>query len=108
MDSMRYDNETVFGLVQRVQQALTEQKVSVVAEIRSYPPPIAGCDVQFNHLLAQRTELTRELRRFDALVKPLSSGQCTSVEVEAVMHSIQRFVADSSYLDQGVGGVDSL
>ncbi|MBD3666274.1 hypothetical protein [Sulfitobacter aestuariivivens] len=24
------------------------------AEIRSYPTPIAGCDVQFNHLLADR------------------------------------------------------
>ena len=108
MDKIVYDNKTVLGLVQEIQQALTKQKASVVAEIRSYPPPIAGCDVQFNHLLAQRTELTRELRRFDALVTPLSSDRCTSVEVETMMHSIQQFVADSVYLDQVIGGVDSL
>ena len=31
-------------------------------EISSYPAPIAGCDVQFNHLLAERQKVTQALQ----------------------------------------------
>jgi len=37
-------------------------------EIRSYPTPIAGCDAQFNHLLAQRTRISDALAQLDAPV----------------------------------------
>ncbi len=33
-------------------------------EIRSYPAPIAGCDAQFNHLLAERRRADGALRRW--------------------------------------------
>lgn len=35
------------------------------AEISSYPGPIAGCDAQFNHLLAERQKILGALRALD-------------------------------------------
>jgi hypothetical protein len=34
-------------------------------EIAGYPAPIAGCDAQFNHLLAERQRLLEALRDMD-------------------------------------------
>ena len=41
---------------------MTEQDIKaalekIKAEIAAYPAPIAGCDAQFNHLLAERAAL---------------------------------------------------
>lgn len=33
----------------------------LVSEIKNYPTPIAGCDAQFNHLLAQKVRVTAAL-----------------------------------------------
>ena len=46
---------------------LERARRSILAEIRNYPPPIAGCDQQFNHLLEQRDRIARDLRRLAAL-----------------------------------------
>ncbi len=40
-------------------------KETVAEEIRSYPPPIPACDVQFNRLLELRRLLPQELARLD-------------------------------------------
>lgn len=45
---------------------LKEAKAQLTREIRRYPTPIAGCDCQFNHLLAQRTKITAALRALDS------------------------------------------
>ena len=37
-----------------------------VRELRNYPQPIAGCDVQFNRVAEERDAIFRELERFDA------------------------------------------
>ena len=37
---------------------LTAAKTLLDTEIATYPRPIAGCDVQFNHLLAERQKVT--------------------------------------------------
>ncbi len=37
-------------------------------EIKSYPTPIAGCDVQFNHLLAERQKVSAALESLNASV----------------------------------------
>lgn len=37
-------------------------------EITSYPAPIAGCDAQFNHLLAQRQKVLAAIRSLDETV----------------------------------------
>lgn len=36
-------------------------KQKIAAEISGYPVPIAGCDAQFNHLLAQRYQVNAAL-----------------------------------------------
>lgn len=37
-------------------------------EIANYPGPIAGCDAQFNHLLADRQKITGALAALEAEV----------------------------------------
>ena len=46
-----------------VRDALEARRKSINEEISSYPPPITGCDAQFNHLLEARKQLNRELGR---------------------------------------------
>jgi hypothetical protein len=36
------------------------------AEIAAYPVPISGCDVQFNHLLAQRAKICQAIEALNA------------------------------------------
>lgn len=43
-------------------QELEARLVKIKTEIRQYPPPIAGCDVQFQRLLEERAEIARKLR----------------------------------------------
>ena len=38
---------------------------SISQELADYPTPISGCDVQYNHLLAQRAKLELVLHAFD-------------------------------------------
>lgn len=37
-------------------------------EISRYPTPISGCDVQFNHLLAERQRVQTALQSLDASI----------------------------------------
>jgi hypothetical protein len=46
---------------------LIAAKQSLNAEIRSYPGPITGCDVQYQALLEKRAALTCDLDRLNAL-----------------------------------------
>ena len=49
--------------------AKTELKVArqkIAAELSGYPTPVAGCDVQFNHLLAQRHNVDAALAALEA------------------------------------------
>lgn len=48
-------------LLRAAEQALAEAKLQISEEIASYPTPIAGCDAQFNHLLAERTRINAAL-----------------------------------------------
>lgn len=45
----------------RAEAALAEARAHVCREIARYPAPVAGCDAQFNHLLAERRRLTNAL-----------------------------------------------
>lgn len=38
------------------------------AEITNYPSPIAGCDAQFNHLLAERQKVLAAIKSLDDFV----------------------------------------
>lgn len=41
--------------------ALHRALTGIIAELAAYPTPIAGCDVQYTHLLAERGRLSRAL-----------------------------------------------
>jgi hypothetical protein len=52
----------------RARAALADAAAVLDAEIRAYPTPVAGCDAQYNHLLAERQRIRRALDALDAPV----------------------------------------
>ena len=50
-----------------LRQHLEAKRRPIQDAIRRYPPPIPACDAHFNHLLEQRSALSRELVRLDTL-----------------------------------------
>ena len=54
---------TLEALWLEVRTHLQKKKSEINDEIINYPPPIPACDVQFNHLLEERTRITQELNR---------------------------------------------
>lgn len=54
--------------VAAARRRLAEARVALDAEIHAYPTPIAGCDAQFNHLLAERRRVLAALRALEAPV----------------------------------------
>ena len=48
-------------LLAQAHQALETARYALAQEITTYPTPISGCDAQFNHLLAQRSQISRAL-----------------------------------------------
>lgn len=53
--------------LKQLERELRQKKAEIQAEINSYPAPIAGCDQQFNYLLAQRAELNKKLRSLGSM-----------------------------------------
>ncbi len=51
--------------VARALDALHAARSILAAEIGAYPGPISGCDAQFNHLLAQRAQVSRALEALE-------------------------------------------
>ena len=47
--------------IRMAEAALEAARQRLSNEIASYPGPIAGCDEQFNHLLAQRNRVSAAL-----------------------------------------------
>lgn len=54
----------------------------ILEEIRSYPPPIAACDQQFNHLLEQRDRISAEIRRLASVRGGTAEGGDAKVLVD--------------------------
>ena len=52
-----------------LKERLLRKKRSIQDEINNYPPPIPACDQQFNHLLDQRSIVTKNLRQLESLTK---------------------------------------
>ena len=55
-------------LVEHARATLRRAGAELDAEIRDYPTPIAGCDAQYNHLLAERRRVRFALGALDAQV----------------------------------------
>ena len=48
--------------IRGAEAALETALRQLAEEINGYPTPIAGCDAQFNHLLAQRDRVSAALK----------------------------------------------
>ena len=71
---------------QAVKSHLEAEKRRIVAEIRGYPPPIAGCDAQYQHLTERRHLIAQELVRLEA-----AQGNGAA--------ALDDFVASSAFID---------
>jgi hypothetical protein len=74
--------------------ALQKRRAGLCREIRGYPTPIAGCDVQFNGLLEEREALGREIARLDE-ARAAEHG-------EEGAQAVTAFLATSRFLDADV------
>jgi hypothetical protein len=54
--------------VRTARHCLVTAREALDAEIRDYPRPIAGCDAQYNHLLAERRRVRFALAALNAEV----------------------------------------
>ena len=79
----------------RMREHLQNKKSHIVAEIRNYPTPIAGCDQQFNYLLEQRTALANECAR-------LQKAAGESLTAEDPIRSLHEFIQTSTCLDDEI------
>lgn len=75
-----------------IREPLEQARSQIDEEIRAYPAPIPACDAQFNHLMAQRARLTRDL----GCVDTVSTRNLSGAEAAAW---IGEFLASATYLD---------
>ncbi len=66
-----------------VRRYLESKRRPVQEEIRRYPPPIPACDAHFNHLLEQRSLLSRELVRLEAACRESDSEAAVAAFVRS-------------------------
>jgi hypothetical protein len=60
--------DTPAASVRTARACLASAREALDAEIRAYPRPIAGCDAQYNHLLAERRRIHEALAALEAEV----------------------------------------
>lgn len=70
---------------QSVRDRLLREKERIVAEIHGYPPPIAGCDAQYQYLTERRRLVAQELARLE--------------EAEGGGASLDDFIRSSAIID---------
>ncbi len=67
-------------------------RASIYQELLAYPQPIAGCDVQYQHLSGERDRISRELRRLDSVCGAGAAGRDGTSAIDA-------FIRSSPYID---------
>lgn len=75
-------SESLESAWDRLRRHLESRRRPIQEEIRRYPPPIPACDAYFNHLLEQRSLLSRELLRLEAARR--EGGACRDTGAAAV------------------------
>jgi hypothetical protein len=80
------------SVAKRIRGLLEAAKHRIHEEIRTYPRPIAGCDLQFNHLLEERAGLADEVAR---LHEDLERARGGSEPLEL----LKEFIRSSACLD---------
>ena len=63
----------------------------IYQQIRGYPPPITTCDEQFDYLLEQRQEISRELER-------MHEASAASLADREAAARIDQFIRSSSFI----------
>ncbi len=71
---------------QAVKSHLEAERRRIVDEIRGYPPPIAGCDAQYQFLTERRHLIAQELVRLEAAQRGGESA-------------LDEFLATSAFID---------
>ena len=61
------ETTTIQQFCEDIRTLLENKKNNVVAEMRNYPTPVAGCDAQFNYLVEQRDMLLRDLSHLNTI-----------------------------------------
>ncbi len=74
---------------------LQKVKNHINKEIGNYPSPIPACDVQFNYLLEERSEIFVALKQVDDL---LTKCQTETIEIE----TIEELINASNQIDDGM------
>jgi hypothetical protein len=78
---------------QAIRRHLQARREAICAELRDYPQPIAGCDVQFNHLSELRDAVFRETERLAAAMRRAGAAKDGGAAAEA-------FLAASPFIDR--------
>lgn len=94
MDAMT-ERDPAAPLWAAITALLENRKAALCAELRTYPQPIAGCDVQFNHLAEQRDGVFRELARLEAARTASLGGDDGGGQIAA----IETFLTSSACID---------
>jgi len=87
--------ETAKSVWAPIEAHLEAERRRILQAIQNYPTPIAGCDQQFNHLLAERDAIGAELARLRAAIDENLEHADPAAVIEA-------FIASSSHFDVDV------
>ena len=80
----------------QIRTQLENEKDRIYQALANYPPPIAACDQQFNYLLEEQVQISRELVR-------LNETMDASLLVEDPIRLMDEFLRSSSYLETQAG-----
>jgi len=78
-----------------IRTQLENQKARIYEEIGHYPPPIAACDQQFNHLLEEQTRILGELAR-------LNEAENNNLTADDPIQVLTDFIKSSPYIDSEI------
>jgi hypothetical protein len=80
----------------QIRTQLENEKDRIYQALANYPPPIAACDQQFNYLLEEQTQISREFVR-------LNEAMRASLMTKDAIRLMDEFIRSSSYLDTQAG-----
>ncbi len=78
-------------LWQAIEHHILTLRDPIVEAIRAYPPPITACDAQYNHLVEERTRISRELGRLQ---------QARATQVTAPIEAVRDFIQSSPLVSE--------
>ena len=85
-------HDACLALLTRIERVLETRKTRIDDEVKNYPRPIAGCDVQFEYALEQQAGIRKELQRASALRE-------TRAEHGEFTQLVGEFVTASAFID---------